>query len=92
MKKSIFKQGTQTQKLIFTTPFTAFPAIKNQHYPGEIDGEVNMDKLFKPDWETKKWKWLFIQYFLLAFNKKMQMPNTLQKITSSHTLFPGNLG
>ncbi len=49
MKKAVFKQATQTKKLVFTTLLTTFPAIKNQHYLGEIDQEVNMDKLFKPD-------------------------------------------
>ena len=49
MKKSVFKQATQTKKLIFTTLLTTFPALKNQHYPGEIDNEITMDKLFKPD-------------------------------------------
>ena len=34
MKKSIFKRGTQTKKLIFTTLFTIFPTIKNQYYQG----------------------------------------------------------
>ena len=34
MKKSIFKQATQTKKLIFTTLLTAFPTIKNQYYQG----------------------------------------------------------
>ena len=49
MKKSVFKQATQTKKLIFTTLLTTFPALKNQHYPGEIDYEITIDKLFKPD-------------------------------------------
>ena len=49
MKKSVFKQATQTKKLIFTRQLTTFPALKNQHYPGEIDNEITMDKLFKPD-------------------------------------------
>ena len=49
MKKSVFKQATQTKKLIFTTLLTTFPALKNQYYIGEIDNEITMDKLFKPD-------------------------------------------
>ena len=49
MKKSVFKQATQTKKKIFTTLLTTFPALKNQHYPGEINNEITMDKLFKPD-------------------------------------------
>ena len=49
MKKSVFKQATQTKKLIFTTLLTTFPALKNQYYIGEIDNEITMDKLFKAD-------------------------------------------
>ena len=44
----------QTKKLVFTPLLTTFSAIKNQHYLGKIDQEVNMDNLFKSDWETKK--------------------------------------
>jgi uncharacterized protein len=48
MKKSIFRQATQTKKATFNTLLTTYPALKNQHYLGEIDSEVTMDKLFKP--------------------------------------------
>ena len=49
MKKSVFKEATQTKKIIFTTLLSTFPAIKNQHYLGYIDNEVTMEKLFTPD-------------------------------------------
>lgn len=49
MKKSVFGQATQTKKTIFTTLLTTFPAIQNQHYLGEIDNEITMDQLFKPE-------------------------------------------
>jgi uncharacterized protein len=49
MKKSIFRQATQTKKSIFTTLLTTYPAIKNEYYSGEIDIEITMDKLFEPE-------------------------------------------
>ncbi|MEJ0101348.1 MAG: ATP-binding protein [Bacteroidota bacterium] len=49
MKKSIFRQATQTKKTTFNTLLTTYPALKNEHYLGEIDNEVTMDKLFKPE-------------------------------------------
>ena len=49
MKKSVFRQATQTKKIIFTTLLTTFPAIQNQYYLGEIDNEITMDALFKPE-------------------------------------------
>ncbi len=48
MKKSVFRQATQTKKATFTTLLTTFPAIKNQYYLEEVDNEVTMDKLFEP--------------------------------------------
>ncbi len=49
MKKSVFSQATQTKKTIFTTLLTTFPAVRNQHYLGEVDSEITMDKLFEPE-------------------------------------------
>ncbi len=49
MKKSIFRQATHTKKATFTTLLTTYPALKNEHYLGEIDNEITMDKLFKHD-------------------------------------------
>ncbi len=49
MKKSIFRQATQTKKTTFNTLITTYPAIKNQYYLGEIDNEITMDKLFEPE-------------------------------------------
>jgi uncharacterized protein len=46
LRKSIFRQATQTKKAVFTTLLTTYPAIKNMHYLGEIDNEISMDKLF----------------------------------------------
>jgi AAA+ ATPase superfamily predicted ATPase len=48
MKKSIFRQATQTKKATFNTLLSTYPAIKNQYYLGEIDNEITMDKLFEP--------------------------------------------
>jgi uncharacterized protein len=48
MKKSIFRQATQTKKATFNTLLTTYPALKNQYYLGEIDNEITMDKLFEP--------------------------------------------
>ncbi|MFM9837655.1 MAG: AAA family ATPase [Cyclobacteriaceae bacterium] len=47
LKKSIFRQATQTKKATFTTLLTTFPTIKNQYYLGEIENEITMDKLFR---------------------------------------------
>ena len=46
LRKSIFKQATQTKKAVFTTLLTTYPAMKNMYYLGEIDNEISMDKLF----------------------------------------------
>jgi uncharacterized protein len=48
MKKSIFRQATQTKKATFNTLLTTYPALKNQYYLAEIDNEITMDKLFEP--------------------------------------------
>ena len=47
LKKTIFKQATQTKKAVFTTLLTTYPALKNKYYLEEIDSEVTMDKLFE---------------------------------------------
>ena len=49
LKKSIFKQATQTKKATFNTLLTTYPALKNEYYLEEIDNEITMDKLFEPD-------------------------------------------
>jgi uncharacterized protein len=46
LRKSVFKQATQTKKAVFTTLLTTYPAMKNMYYLGEIDNEISMDKLF----------------------------------------------
>jgi uncharacterized protein len=48
-RKMIFKDISQTKKLVLATLLSTYPAIKNQHYLSEIDSEVTMDKLFLPD-------------------------------------------
>jgi AAA+ ATPase superfamily predicted ATPase/DNA-binding Lrp family transcriptional regulator len=48
MKKSIFRQATQTKKATFNTLLTTYPALKNQYYLAEIDNEITMEKLFEP--------------------------------------------
>ncbi len=47
LKKTIFKQATQTKKAVFTTLLTTYPALKNKYYLEEIDSEITMDKLFE---------------------------------------------
>jgi uncharacterized protein len=47
LRKSIFKQVTQTKKAVFTTLLTTYPALKNKYYLEEIDNEITMDKLFE---------------------------------------------
>jgi DNA-binding Lrp family transcriptional regulator len=47
LKKSIFRQVTQTKKAIFTTLLTTYPAIQNKYYLEEIQNEVSMDRLFE---------------------------------------------
>ncbi len=47
LRKSIFRQATQTKKAIFTTLLTTHPALKNKYYLAEIDNEISMDKLFE---------------------------------------------
>lgn len=46
LRKSIFKQATQTKKAVFTTLLTTYPAIKNKHYLEEVDSEITMEHLF----------------------------------------------
>jgi uncharacterized protein len=48
MKKSIFRQATQTKKTTFNTLLTTYPALKNQYYLEVVDNEITMDKLFEP--------------------------------------------
>lgn len=48
LKKTIFKQATQTKKAVFTTLLTTYPALRNQYYLEEIENEITMDKLFEP--------------------------------------------
>ena len=47
LKKSIFRQVTQTKKAIFTTLLTTYPAIQNKYYLEEIQNEISMDRLFE---------------------------------------------
>ena len=48
LKKTIFKQATETKKAVFTTLLTTYPALQNKYYLEEIDSEITMDKLFLP--------------------------------------------
>lgn len=47
LKKSIFKQVTETKKGVFTTLLTTYPAIKNKYYMEEINNEISMEDLFE---------------------------------------------
>lgn len=49
LKKTIFKQATQTKKVTFNTLLTTYPALRNEYYLEEIDNEITMDKLFEPN-------------------------------------------
>ena len=48
LKKTIFKQVTQTKKAVFTTLITTYPALKNKYFMEEIDSEITMEHLFLP--------------------------------------------
>lgn len=48
LKKTIFKQATETKKAVFTTLLTTYPAIKNKYY-AEIEHEITMACLFEAD-------------------------------------------
>jgi uncharacterized protein len=47
LRKSIFRQATQTKKAVFTTLLTTYPAMRNGYYLEEIESEITMDKLFE---------------------------------------------
>ena len=47
LKKSIFRQISQTKKATFTTLLTTYPVIKNKYYLDEIENEITMEKLFE---------------------------------------------
>ena len=47
LKKTIFRQVSQTRKATFTTLLSTYPALKNKYYLDEIENEVTMDKLFE---------------------------------------------
>ena len=49
LKKTIFRQVSQTKKATFTTLLTTHPAIKNKYYADEIENEITMDKLFEKE-------------------------------------------
>jgi uncharacterized protein len=46
LRKSIFRQATQTKKAVFTTLITTYPALRNKYYLEEVDSEITMDRLF----------------------------------------------
>jgi uncharacterized protein len=46
IKKAVFKYATNTQKALFTTLITTYPALKNRYYQEEIANEVTMETLF----------------------------------------------
>ena len=48
LRKTIFKQASQTKKAVFTLLLTTHPAMENKYYLAEIDNEITMDKLFAP--------------------------------------------
>ena len=47
LRKTIFKQASQTKKAVFSTLLTTYPALQNKYYLEEIDSEITMDKLFE---------------------------------------------
>jgi len=46
LRKSIFKQASQTKQAVFTTLLTTYPALQNKYYFEEIDSEITMEALF----------------------------------------------
>ncbi len=46
LRKTIFKQASQTKKAVFTTLLTTYPALQNKYYLEEIDSEITMEELF----------------------------------------------
>jgi uncharacterized protein len=46
LKKTVFRQVSQTKKATFTTLLTTYPAIQNKYYLDEVENEITMDKLF----------------------------------------------
>ena len=46
LRKTIFKQATQTKKAVFTTLLTTYPALRNKYYLEEIESEITMGHLF----------------------------------------------
>jgi uncharacterized protein len=49
LKKTIFRQVSQTKKGIFTTLLTTYPAVRNSYYNDEVHNEITMDKLFEDE-------------------------------------------
>lgn len=49
LKKTIFRQVSQTKKVTFTTLLSTYPALRNKYYLDEIQNEITMDKLFVSD-------------------------------------------
>ena len=47
LKKTIFRQVSQTKKATFTTLLTTHSAIRNKYYLDEIENEITMDELFE---------------------------------------------
>jgi AAA+ ATPase superfamily predicted ATPase len=47
LRKTIFKQATQTKKAVFTTLLTTYPALQNKYYLEEIDSEITLEALFE---------------------------------------------
>ncbi|MBL7792313.1 MAG: AAA family ATPase [Saprospiraceae bacterium] len=46
LRKTIFKQVSQTKKAVFTTLLTTYPALQNKYYIEEVDSEISMEGLF----------------------------------------------
>lgn len=46
LRKTVFKQATQTKKAVFVTLLTTHPALQNKYYLEEIDSEITPDDLF----------------------------------------------
>ncbi len=47
LRKSIFKQATETKKGVFTTLLTTYPALQNKYYLQEVENEITMEQLFE---------------------------------------------
>ena len=47
LKKSVFRQISETKKNLFTTLICVYPTLKNKYYNDEVENEITIDRLFE---------------------------------------------